>query len=82
MAKPLRELMPTTTAFIDECREAFGVDMVNQQIKLGMRGAQSFYASENGQEVGTKIAEGHGMTLDQMVIKPHPAKTADKWSKK
>lgn len=53
----LRESMPLVTAFIDECREAFGTEEVNAQIKLGMQGAQTFHASENGIEVGTRSRE-------------------------
>lgn len=71
MRKPLRESMPITTAFIDECREVFGEDMVNAQIKLGMQGAQTFHATENGQEVGAPMPsfdELKGITLDRMVI--------------
>lgn len=49
--------MPFTTEFIDTCRQAFGAEMVNNQIKLGMQGAQTFYAAENGIEVGTKLSE-------------------------
>jgi hypothetical protein len=48
--------MPGTAAFIDACRAAFGAEMVNSQIRLGMQGAETFYASENGHEVGTKIS--------------------------
>ena len=72
MAKSLREIMPVTAAFIDECREAFGVEMVNAQIKLGMQGARTFHASENGTEVGTaspSFEESKGITLDKMVIR-------------
>lgn len=53
----LREAMPLTAAFIDECREAFGADHVNAQIRLGMQGAQTFYACENGHEVGTRCSD-------------------------
>lgn len=49
--------MPITAEFIDACRLAFGAEMVNNQIRLGMQGAGTFYASENGHEVGTKCRE-------------------------
>lgn len=69
MSKPLRQSMPTVSAFIDECREAFGAEMVNDMIKLGMQGAETFYASENGIEVGTKFREPtRFITADTMVI--------------
>jgi len=72
MSKPLRETMPETAAFIDACREAFGAEEVNAQIKLGMQGARTFHASENGIEVGTAspgFKESPGITLDKMVIR-------------
>ena len=49
----LRAEMPLTAAWIDEMREAFGTEMINDQIKLGMQGAKTFYAEENGHRVGT-----------------------------
>jgi len=51
----LRSEMPVVTAFIDEMRKAFGVDVVNQQIKRGMKGEQTFFATENGHTVGTAM---------------------------
>jgi hypothetical protein len=50
----LRLSMPQTTAFIDAMRGVFGVDEVNAQIRLGMKGHRGFfYAKENGNEIGT-----------------------------
>lgn len=61
--------MPIVAEFIDECRKAFGTEMVNTQIKLGMQGAETFYASENGYEVGAKItAPKVFITADRMRI--------------
>lgn len=80
----LRDEMPSTAAFIDACREAFGTDMVNAQIKLGMQGAETFYANENGYEVGTKIREAKiFLTVDQMRVltKAEHAQLAS-WQKK
>ena len=51
----LRSEMPVVAAFIDEMRKAFGVDVVNQQIKRGMTGEQTFFATENGHTVGTAM---------------------------
>lgn len=53
--KNLREAMPIVTAFIDECREVFGKEQINAAIKAGMDGQQTFWARENGVEVGTRI---------------------------
>ena len=48
--------MPLVAQFIDECREAFGVAEINEQIRKGMRGEGTFWAQENGYEVGSKPA--------------------------
>lgn len=70
MAKPLRDSMPQCAAFIDELREAFGAEEINAQIKLGMQGAQTFRASENGIEIGTRFDEPvKYITADKMVIR-------------
>lgn len=67
----LREAMPIIAAFIDEMREVFGVDVINAQIKRGMRGEIGFWASENGQEVGTRFPEPkYVVTAAQMVLNP------------
>ena len=55
MTTNLRKTMPHTAAFIDACRGAFGVEAVNTSIRAGMQGQQTFWASENGVEIGTKI---------------------------
>ena len=52
--KNLRESMPLVTAFIDECREVFGADTINRSIKAGLEGQETFWARENGIEIGTK----------------------------
>lgn len=68
----LRAAMPLCAAFIDEMREAFGAEEINAQVKLGMQGAQTFHASENGIEVGTPAHSFdtlRGITLDRMVIR-------------
>lgn len=53
----LREAMPLTTGFIDALRAAFGADAINPSIKSGINGQPTFYATENGIEVGTKAPE-------------------------
>lgn len=69
MAKPLRVSMPLVAVFIDECRASFGSEIVNEQIRKGMHGSPTFYASENGIEVGTKMPEPKKfITADKMVI--------------
>lgn len=65
MAKPLRETMPTVAGFIDEMRDAFGAEEINDSIKAGMAGQPTFYASENGVTVGTKDLR-QGVRLSEM----------------
>ena len=60
----LREEMPATAAAVDWFRLAFGADEVNALIKAGMNGEPTFYAIENGKEVGTKIPEPQGGCLN------------------
>ena len=51
--KNLRESMPLVTAFIDELREVFGTEAINQSIRAGLDGQETFWARENGIEIGT-----------------------------
>jgi hypothetical protein len=51
--------MPLVAEFIDACRDAFGVAEINAQIKAGMAGEWTFYASENGAEVGSRPKHQH-----------------------
>ena len=46
--------MPGTTEFIDSMREAFGVEAVNPSIKGGLAGEGTFWAAENGVEIGSR----------------------------
>jgi len=55
-SKPsLRTEMPGVTAFIDSLREAFGKESIDGQIRKGMKGEPTFWASENGHEIGTRV---------------------------
>lgn len=58
MSKNVRADMPQTAAFIDALREAFGVEHINQQIRKGLSGEPTFYACENGHELGTPWIKG------------------------
>lgn len=42
----LRDSMPATAEAIDQLREVFGVDLVNDQIRQSMKGRPAFYAEE------------------------------------
>ena len=55
----LKDEMPQTAAWIAELRAAFcetqaDLAAFNAQIKAGIDGQPTFYACENGREVGTK----------------------------
>lgn len=83
MSKPLRQTMPQTAAFIDACREAFGKAHIDGQIRLGMQGAQTFHAVEDGQEVGTRFdVPKNAITMDKMVIQPKQETKPEKWKTK
>jgi len=62
--KNLRDDMPMTAAFIDNLREAFGVEMINDSIKGGMAGDGSFYAKENGLEIGSRPRDIPGAAIN------------------
>ena len=52
----MRTEMPEVAAFVDQMRDAFGKDEIDQQIRRGMRGEPTFYARESGHELGTAPA--------------------------
>lgn len=49
----MRDRMPQVTEWIDDLRAAFGRDQIDGVIREGMRGRKCFWASENGNEIGT-----------------------------
>ena len=51
----MRDEMPTVAGWIDELREAFGAAAINDAIRAGMAGHPTFFARENGHQVGTEI---------------------------
>lgn len=68
MTKPMRLAMPKVTAFIDDFRDAFGKDMIDAQIRIGIKGGQAFYAKEGGQSIGTPLAPVDGVKLSETVV--------------
>lgn len=60
----MRDEMPTVAAFIDDLRAAFGKEMIDGQIRKGMNGEGTFWATENGHTVGSK---------------PPPARSVIRW---
>ena len=57
MSASLREQMPVVSQWIDDLREAFGKEIIDLQIRRGLKGEGVFYAKENGIEVGSKPRE-------------------------
>lgn len=53
MSQSLRQQMPAVATWIDDLRQAFGADQINPAIKAGIDGQPTFWAKENGIEVGT-----------------------------
>ena len=49
----LRAEMPTVAAWIDQLRLAFGTHGINEQIRKGIAGEETFFAAEAGHTVGT-----------------------------
>lgn len=55
--------MPATAAFIDAFRDAFSAEQINPSIKAGLEGQPTFWARENGQEIGTRAASRPEKTI-------------------
>lgn len=70
MSKSLRDEMPTVAAIVDEWRAVFGKDMVDAQIRAGINGKPTFYASENGHEIGTPDNSAPGIKLSETLVGP------------
>ena len=70
----MREKMPICAAFIDELRKVFGDECINASIRKGMEGQQTFYACEDGHELGTKpevpryVVSVAEMQLEELVV--------------
>lgn len=62
----MREEMPITAAWIDRMRKAFGAEHIDGQIRKGMKGEATFWASENGHTVGTEGRQGWRVIKDEM----------------
>lgn len=56
--KPMRQAMPTVAGWIDGLRAAFGAEMIDAAIRAGIDGQPTFYAAENGIEIGTRSQHG------------------------
>lgn len=59
-----RAAMPTVTAWIEDLREAFGAEAINQALVRGMRGEpDQFHATENRRELGTPFRPGDAVRI-------------------
>ena len=56
--RELKEKMPGVAAFIEQMVEMFGKEAIHSQIRKGLTGEPTFWASENGHEIGTKVESG------------------------
>lgn len=56
--KEFKEKMPQVAAFVDELVDAFGKDVIHGQIRKGLAGEPTFWATENGHEIGTHVERG------------------------
>jgi len=56
--------MPTCAAFIDSLRDVWGKEMIDAQIRKGMKGEPTFWASENGHEIGTRQVQTSAVMWD------------------
>jgi hypothetical protein len=60
--RELKEKMPEIAAFIESLCEVFGNEAIHAQIRKGLNGEPTFYAQENGYEIGTRVVSGKGIT--------------------
>lgn len=73
--RTMRQAMPEVFAWIEDLRATFGADEINAFIKSGLAGVPTFWARENGHEVGTRHPErGTEISAAQMVIVRKEAK--------
>lgn len=71
MTRPrnLRSEMPTVAAWVDELRDAFGAETIDGQIRKAVKdGLPTFWARENGHEIGARPAPMEGLTVDRLVL--------------
>lgn len=77
MSGAMRDKMPLCAAFIDDLREAFGRDEIDNAIRLGLHPdcppEKRFFASENGHVLGKPAPEPvRAVSGADMVIGPLP----------
>ncbi len=65
--RSLRSDMPLVTEFVDALRESFGRPAVDAAIRAGLEGQPTFWARENGLEIGARLPDT-GVPVSQMGI--------------
>lgn len=56
--KELKEKMPVVAALIEELASAFGKETIHGQVRRGLNGEPTFWATENGYTIGTPVDSG------------------------
>ena len=78
MSKPLRQATPWVTSIIDDFRDNWPESGIVESVKAGIDGQPTFWAKENGQEIGTRaphVAE-RAVALSDTIIGPLNATAA------
>lgn len=75
---------PQTKAFLQAFYAAFGVENIKPSVEAGIAGQQTFHASENGHEVGTRIPydANKAVSLSDINLGPMNVKAAKAESRK
>jgi len=80
MSGSLRDVMPQCAAWIDDLREAFGRDAIDQAIRDGLRRG-GFCCQENGETYG-KPTDWSGAVQAVMLPEPSSPTTTRKGAKR
>jgi hypothetical protein len=64
-----RDLMPDVTSFVQALSDAFGADNIEAMIARGQAGEPTFYAKENGIEIGSRIHEATSWHCDAQALR-------------
>jgi len=65
----MREGMPVVSAWIDDLRLAFGKEGVTLWVRQGLQDG-TFYATENGHEIGRRAEPENAISMAEMVLTP------------
>lgn len=84
MTKPLRETMPFTTSIIDDFRANWPEADIVAAVRAGIDGQPTFWARENGQEIGTRAPydANKAIAMSDTVVSSKNAIAAQRESRK